>query len=63
MPKVASQIADVSVRSHTFRVMPPLLTVQYNEPNSCTTCHKDKDAAWAQGNLNQWANVSPWRLQ
>jgi len=63
MPKVAAQIANVSVRSHTFRFMPPLLTAQYGEPNSCNTCHADKDAAWAQQNLDKWANVSPWRMQ
>ncbi len=63
MPKVANQIAEVNVRSHTFRVMPPLLTTQYNEPNSCNYCHKDKDAAWAQQNLDKWPNISPWRMQ
>ena len=63
MPQVANQIANVNVRSHTFRVMPPLLTVQFGEPNSCNTCHKDKDAAWAQQNLDRWPDVSPWRMQ
>ncbi len=63
MPKVANEIADVNVRSHTFRFMPPLLTEQYKEPNSCNACHKDKDAAWAQQNLDKWPEVSPWRMQ
>jgi hypothetical protein len=43
--------------------MPPLLTAQYSEPNSCNTCHTDKDPAWAQQNLDKWANISPWRMQ
>jgi predicted CXXCH cytochrome family protein len=63
MPKVSNTIADINVRSHTFRFMPPLLTVQYNEPNSCNSCHKDKDAAWAQQTISNWPDVSPWRMQ
>jgi predicted CXXCH cytochrome family protein len=63
MPKIEAEIADVNVRSHTFKFMPPLLTTQFKEPNSCNTCHKDKDAAWAEEALSHWDNVSPWRLQ
>lgn len=63
MPKVANQIADVNVRSHTFRIAAPELTEQFGEPNSCTWCHKDKDAAWARENLQKWPEVSPWRVQ
>ena len=63
MPKVANQIADVNVRSHTFRVAAPELTEQYGEPNSCNWCHKDKDAGWARENLRKWPEVSPWRMQ
>jgi predicted CXXCH cytochrome family protein len=63
MPQIEQTIADVNVRSHTFRFMPPVLTTQYKEPNSCNVCHKDKDAAWAQQNLDHWTNISPWRMQ
>ena len=63
MPKIEATVADVNVRSHTFKFMPPLLTAQYKEPNSCNACHKDKDAAWSQQNLDKWPNVSPWRMQ
>jgi hypothetical protein len=51
------------LRSHTFRIAPPELTEQFGEPNSCTWCHKDKDARWARENLQKWAEVSPWRMQ
>jgi len=63
MPKIEQTIANVNVRAHTFRFMPPLLTTQYKEPNSCNACHGDHDAAWAQRNLDQWPDVSPWRMQ
>jgi hypothetical protein len=63
MPKIEQTIANVNVRAHTFRFMPPILTVQYKEPNSCNACHTDRDAAWAQHNLDQWPEVSPWRMQ
>jgi predicted CXXCH cytochrome family protein len=63
MPKIEPEIAAVNVRSHTFKFMPPSLTVQYKEPNSCNACHTDKDAAWANQTLDKWPQVSPWRLQ
>ena len=63
MPQIEQTIADVNVRSHTFRFIPPAETDQYKIPNSCTTCHKDKTTAWAEQELKTWANVSPWRME
>jgi len=31
-------------------------------PNPCTSCHKDKDNAWAVKELKGWGSVSPWRM-
>ena len=62
MPKIEGEIANVNVRSHTFRFVTPTLTEQFKEPNSCNACHTDKDAAWAKSALAKWTNVSPWRL-
>jgi predicted CXXCH cytochrome family protein len=63
MPKIEQTIADVNVRSHTFRFISPAMTDAYKIPNPCTTCHKDKTTAWATQELRTWATVSPWRVQ
>jgi len=62
MPKVEQTIADVNVRSHTFRFIPPSETDALKIPNSCNICHKDKTSKWAGDELRAWANVSPWRV-
>ena len=31
-------------------------------PNSCNSCHTDKNTAWATDALKQWKNESPWRV-
>jgi predicted CXXCH cytochrome family protein len=63
MPKLAITLGDVSVRSHTFRFVTPSMTDVYKIPNPCTSCHKDKSAAWATGALKRWIEVSPWRVE
>jgi predicted CXXCH cytochrome family protein len=62
MPKIEQTIADVNVRSHTFRFITPAATEQFNIPNPCTICHKDKPAAWATEVLKKWPERSPWRM-
>jgi predicted CXXCH cytochrome family protein len=62
MPKIAQTIADVNVRSHTFRFIAPGLTEQYNIPNPCTSCHTDRSPEWARSALKHWPGVSPWRV-
>lgn len=35
---------------------------KYGIPNPCTTCHKDKNTAWAKEAMNRWQpDHSPWR--
>jgi predicted CXXCH cytochrome family protein len=62
MPKIEQTIADVNVRSHTFRFIPPSETDLLKIPNSCNTCHTDKSGKWAADALRTWSNVSPWRV-
>jgi predicted CXXCH cytochrome family protein len=62
MPKIEQTIADVNVRSHTFRFISPAMTDAYKIPNPCTGCHKDKGTSWASAQLKQWQSVSPWRV-
>ena len=62
MPKIAQTIADVNVRSHTFKFIVPAVAERLNMPNPCTTCHRDKNRAWATEALQRWPEFSPWRV-
>jgi len=62
MPKIAETIADVKVRSHTFRFMTPAESDELKIPNACTLCHTDKTTAWATEALRTWKDRSPWRV-
>jgi predicted CXXCH cytochrome family protein len=62
MPKIAQTIADVNVRSHTFRFIYPDAAEAMHMPNACNVCHTDKTAAWASDALKTWADRSPWRV-
>jgi hypothetical protein len=61
MPKVEQTIADVNVRSHTFRFITPTASDQLKIPNPCTSCHTERTTDWARDILKTWPNVSPWR--
>lgn len=62
MPKIEVQLADTSVRAHTFKFIPPSSTETLKVPNSCNTCHKDKTVEWAKEALKSWPEFSPWRV-
>jgi predicted CXXCH cytochrome family protein len=62
MPEIADTIANVRVRSHTFRFISPAMTDKYGIPNPCTSCHEDQSTAWARKAMDDWTNVSPWRM-
>jgi predicted CXXCH cytochrome family protein len=62
MPSIQTQVADVTVRAHTFKFIPPSATTELKVPNACNTCHKDQTAEWATNALKTWGNHSPWRV-
>ncbi len=62
MPKIEQTIADVNVRAHTFKFITPRDTAELKVPNPCQSCHMDKPAGWAAGQMKTWTNVSPWRV-
>jgi predicted CXXCH cytochrome family protein len=62
MPRIAQTIADVNVRSHTFRFVTPSETESLKIPNACNVCHTDKTPAWATAALKTWSDRSPWRM-
>jgi predicted CXXCH cytochrome family protein len=63
MPKIETQLADVNVRAHTFKFIPPSSTVRNKVPNACNTCHNDKTPEWASEALRKWPGRSPWRME
>ena len=63
MPTIETTIADVKVRSHTFAFITPAMTDKYKIPNPCTTCHANKNTAWATAALRHWPERSPWRME
>jgi predicted CXXCH cytochrome family protein len=62
MPKIEQTIANVNVRSHTFRFVTPTDTDVLHIPNACNACHTDKSTAWATQALVGWKDRSPWRM-
>ncbi len=62
MPRIEQTIADVNVRSHTFRFITPTMTDQYKIPNPCLSCHSDHTTDWVRETLKAWSGPSPWRL-
>jgi predicted CXXCH cytochrome family protein len=63
MPAIDKTVADVNVRSHTFRFISPSMTEQYGIPNPCTSCHTDISDEEVMTELESWKNFSPWRFQ
>jgi predicted CXXCH cytochrome family protein len=63
MPKIEQTIADVNVRSHTFRFITPGMTDELKIPNPCTGCHTDRTTEWVRTALKGWSGTSPWRVQ
>jgi predicted CXXCH cytochrome family protein len=63
MPKIEAEIADVNVRAHTFKFIPPSVTIASKVPNACNACHTDKTPEWASEALRKWPDRSPWRVE
>ncbi len=64
MPKIETEgVPGSFVHAHTFRFISPAMTDQYQIPNPCTSCHKDKSTSWAEDAMSRWSERSPWRLQ
>jgi hypothetical protein len=62
MPKIEQTIADVNVRSHTFKFITPAKSEAMKIPNACNLCHTDKTTSWAAEALKGWSDRSPWRM-
>jgi predicted CXXCH cytochrome family protein len=59
MPKIESEgVPGAFVSAHTFKFITPAMTEKYRIPNACTSCHKDKTAAWATNAMSHWSRQS-----
>jgi predicted CXXCH cytochrome family protein len=63
MPKVAPEIANVNIRTHTFKFTTPGTSEIFKMPNACINCHTDRSNAWASAALRTWPEHSPWRVE
>lgn len=45
-------------RDHRFGIPSPETSLAIGTPNACTTCHEDRDAAWAASVLGDWFSQS-----
>jgi predicted CXXCH cytochrome family protein len=61
MPKIEVTIPGVFVSAHTFTFIMPAMTDKYKIPNPCTSCHTDKNTAWAADAMRRWPGESPWQ--
>ncbi len=52
MPK--TEFARMRRSDHSMLPPTPATTIAYKSPNACNVCHRDKDAAWADGWVRQW---------
>jgi len=52
MPMTAFARMDRS--DHSMMPPTPAATIAFGSPNACNSCHKDKDAAWADKQVRQW---------
>jgi tetratricopeptide (TPR) repeat protein len=52
MPKTA--FARMNRSDHSMLPPTPSATIAFGSPNACNSCHKDKDAAWADKEVRRW---------
>lgn len=53
MPRTVYSI-KAEIRDHSMSIPIPENTLRHGIPNACNLCHKDRDANWALGQMNQW---------
>ena len=52
MPMTA--FARMNRSDHSMLPPAPAATIEFGSPNACNSCHKDKDAAWADKKVRKW---------
>lgn len=50
-----TEFARMLRSDHSMRPPTPAVTAELGSPNACNQCHADKDAAWADRQVREWA--------
>jgi cytochrome c553 len=53
MPQTTYMVVDPR-RDHSIRIPRPDLSVEFDTPNACNTCHADRSANWASDKVKDW---------
>jgi predicted CXXCH cytochrome family protein len=62
MPATTYMVVDPR-RDHSLRVPRPDLSVKLGTPNACNGCHTNRDARWAETQVNKWYGHDPQGYQ
>ncbi|HXD52112.1 MAG TPA: cytochrome c3 family protein, partial [Burkholderiales bacterium] len=62
MPTTTYMVIDPR-HDHSLRVPRPDQTIAFGTPNACNNCHRERDARWAAGQMNQWYGHAPQGFQ
>ncbi len=56
MPYIVKSGGSYPIRSHAFKIVPPMATQKYDIPNSCQNggCHENKSLDWAINNFQAY---------
>lgn len=49
-----TEFARMRRSDHSMRPPAPAATIEFNSPNACNICHKDKDPKWADEWVRKW---------
>jgi tetratricopeptide (TPR) repeat protein len=49
-----TEFARMVRHDHSMRPPTPAATTAFGSPNACNLCHRDRDAAWADGIVREW---------
>ncbi|MCX6327858.1 MAG: ammonia-forming cytochrome c nitrite reductase subunit c552 [Bacteroidia bacterium] len=49
-----TRFGNMNRSDHSFRPPMPAASIKFKSPNACNLCHQDKDASWANRQVQQW---------
>jgi predicted CXXCH cytochrome family protein len=62
MPETTYMEIDAR-RDHGFHIPRPDLALQLGTPDTCLSCHEDKDSHWSQSKVDVWFPNTPERIE
>jgi tetratricopeptide (TPR) repeat protein len=62
MPPRTYMVVDPR-HDHSMRIPRPDLSLKLGTPNACNSCHRDRDAEWADAQVRKWYGAAPSGFQ